>query len=285
MKRNNYTEYMNVQPEELILSSNIEDENDIEILRTLKSALRTNETILGYCHKCQDNGTLEISFSSRIKGFISRNDVSYKVENDGNVHLDRARSRVGLYVQCKVKEIKEENGTYKVTLSRKEVMQETFTKYSQELKVGMVVKGVVVKFESYGAFVDIGGDVVGLLGIGKIARVFINKAEECLAIGQIIDVIITKFNVKGEGSYDIEFNREELLPTFDEINEYYNEGDTTMGIVKTFNDTGIFIQLSDSYQGMADFIPGRKFKVGDKVRVRLININKAKNRIRLQIQS
>lgn len=283
MDNSKFQIYKNQRPEELILESQMEGESDLVVLRKLKNAKATGETILGFCNKCQEDGTLEIEFTKNIKGYIPREDVSYKKEKDGKVHLDKARSRVGLFIQCKVKAINEEDGQYKVHLSREEAIRKTYERYTKELKVGMVVKGVVVRFEDYGAFVDIGGDVVGLLGIGKISRVFIDKPDDALQIGQVVDVIISRWEVHENGSYDIEFNRKDLLPTFEEIDEYFKEGETVIGKIKTSIDTGIFVELSDSYEGLAEFKRGRKFAKGENVRVKIVRIDKKREKVKLEI--
>ena len=74
----------------------------------------------------------------------------------------------------KIKEInRNENGEIEVILSRKAVELEVKEWMYKNLKEGMVLSGIVRNMEQYGAFIDIGGGVTGLLHIEDISYVSI----------------------------------------------------------------------------------------------------------------
>lgn len=273
-------------PDEM-LSINDDDNiaiNEKEILSELKNVLHNGSVMSKYyCAKCLKDGTLIVNFSDNITGYMPREEVSYVVEKDGKVHLGKCSSRVGLPLQFKVKDIKTENGKTEVSLTRKDVVVDQRDKFIQELKVGVVVKGVVTGFQQYGAFVDIGGDIKSVLSVQHIKRVFVKTPEEALNIGQVIDVVVTEINIDDNKNVELKLSRVELLPGWDEIDKMFATGETVLGKIKSALDTGVFIELNDSFEGVADFPVGRKFKYGEKVRVKILNINKKARRIRLKI--
>lgn len=285
MEKEKLINYQIEKPDEIMFNSALgEGESDSIVLNKLRQAQRKKEAVLGYCSKCLKDGTLLIDFSDKVKGYIPREEVSYKVEKDGRVHIDKARGRVGLTIKCAVKEIKEENGEFRVMLSRKDVVEKVKDKYIKELKEGMIVTGVVVNLNDNGAMIDIGGDVVGLLGVGRISRIFIDKPSDVLSVGQIVNVVITKWHVNDDKGFQIEFDREILLPTFDDIDKYYKEGETVMGKVKNKMNTGHFIQLDENFEGLVDFMPNVKLTKGETVRVRITRIDKKNERIKLELK-
>lgn len=270
-----------VKPDEMLMVG-LEGQNDAEVLRNLRSAMQTGEILTGYCVKAQADGSLVISLSKTITGIIPREEVSYRVEKDGQVHLGKSMSRVGLNVQFKVMELKMENDVITPILSRKEAVGAVREQYKKDLKVGDIVKGVVIGIQNWGAFVDIGGDVAGVLATPDISRVFIKHPAEVIQVGQFVDVVVTDIKQDGD-DIKVSFSRKDLLPDWKDIGKHFKEGDVVLGRVKTIIDTGIFIEIDESFEGLADFIPERTFKYGDTVRVKITSIQVPKHKLKLRI--
>ena len=77
-----------------------------------------------------------------------------------------------------------------------------------------------------------------------------------------------------------------LLPGWESIDEKYKTGKIVPGIVKNRIATGIFIELDESFEGLADFPPNaEKYKYGDRVKVRINVIDKKREKIKLKIIS
>ena len=62
------------------------------------------------------------------------------------------------------------------------------------LAVGSDVEGVVERLESYGAFINIGEDIVGLCHISQITNKFIKSPKEELKLGQKVKAKIIKID-------------------------------------------------------------------------------------------
>lgn len=77
-------------------------------------------------------------------------------------------------------------------LTRKEVMG------IDDLKEGMILKGKVRNITDFGAFVDIGVGVDGLVHVSKISDKFIKNPREVLTNAQIVDVKVVEIDKKKE---------------------------------------------------------------------------------------
>lgn len=75
-------------------------------------------------------------------------------------------------------------------------------------KVGDVYAAKVVRLEKFGAFVNLFGNTDGLLHISKISRHRVDKVEDVLKLGDIIDVKVTEIDNKGR----INVSAKALLP-------------------------------------------------------------------------
>lgn len=76
------------------------------------------------------------------------------------------------------------------------------------VKVGDVYAAKVVRLEKFGAFVNLFGNTDGLLHISKISHHRVEKVEDVLKLGDIIDVKVTEIDNKGR----INVSAKALLP-------------------------------------------------------------------------
>ena len=75
-------------------------------------------------------------------------------------------------------------------------------------KVGDVYAAKVVRLEKFGAFVNLFGNTDGLLHISKISHHRVDKVEDVLKLGDVIDVKVTEIDNKGR----INVSAKALLP-------------------------------------------------------------------------
>ncbi len=277
-----YEKLNNYLPDELIPEPTYLGNNNIEIMTKLREAMTTGEILYGFCRQAKRDGTLVIDLADDVTGLIPRAEVTYKVEKDGLVHKGICQRKVGLNVPFIVKIISvDNNGGFVVDLSRKEAVEKIKKFYKDNLKKGVVVKGIITGFQEYGAFIDIGGDIEGLLGTPEISRTYIEHPSQVFRIGQTLDVLVIDFD---PDNFKVRFSRKELLPTWEEIHDRYKKGDVVLGTLKNSLNTGFFIQLDEAFEGVADFpTDGRRFKNGDKVRVRINSIDDKREKIKLKI--
>ncbi|MDD7467295.1 MAG: S1 RNA-binding domain-containing protein, partial [Floccifex porci] len=78
----------------------------------------------------------------------------------------------------------------------------------REAKVGDVYAAKVVRIEKFGAFVNLFGNTDGLLHVSKISHNRVEKVEDVLSVGDIIDVKVMEIDNKGR----INVSAKALLP-------------------------------------------------------------------------
>lgn len=86
--------------------------------------------------------------------------------------------------------------------------KERIAEIVREAKVGEIYEGKVVRIESFGAFVNLFGHTDGLLHISNISHNRVEKVEDVLKIGDLIDVKVMEIDNKGR----VNVSAKALLP-------------------------------------------------------------------------
>jgi polyribonucleotide nucleotidyltransferase len=68
---------------------------------------------------------------------------------------------------------------------------------TREAKVGEIFEGEVVRIEAYGIFVNLFGDVDGMVHVSKLANRRVEHPKDVVKLGQIIKVKVTEIDEKG----------------------------------------------------------------------------------------
>lgn len=141
----------------------------------------------------------------------------------------------------------------------------------EEVKEGMVLHGVVTAIKNFGAFVDLGG-IEGLLHISNMAWHSISHPSDILNIGDLIDVIVLKTDLK-KGHINLGLKQLTDYP------DGLQEGMIVDGVVNGIQDYGAFIKIGD----INAFLPKKEIsrrvshpsehlKVNQKVQVQIKKI-------------
>ena len=244
----------------------------------LTNAISTGEILQGKVSKCDSNYNLYVDFGDNLKGVIPRNEVE-AINSDGSdgVNPRTCIGKVNKYVQFKVKGITD-NDIY--VLSRKEVENDAIKWINRELEEGQIVKGIVRNIKPYGAFVEIGGGIAGLLHIEDISVARIKNPIERLEIGQKTNFVVKSID---RASNRVLLSYKELLGTWEENAEKFEEGSIVKGIVRETEKAknGIFIELAPNLVGMAEYKEGIEY--GQNVDVYIKRIIPEKKKVKLLI--
>ncbi|SUM57604.1 30S ribosomal protein S1 [Staphylococcus microti] len=103
---------------------------------------------------------------------------------------------VGDTVKVKVRSV--EPGSERVSLSIKDTLPSPFETIQSKFNEGDVVEGKVMRLASFGAFVEIGPGLQGLVHISEISNKHIGTPNEVLEPGQTVDVKILSINTAEE---------------------------------------------------------------------------------------
>ncbi|MBQ9911937.1 MAG: bifunctional 4-hydroxy-3-methylbut-2-enyl diphosphate reductase/30S ribosomal protein S1 [Firmicutes bacterium] len=161
----------------------------------------------------------------------------------------------------------------------------------EQIHVGDVVEGKVMRFTDYGAFVDIGG-IDGLLHISEISWGKLKHPQEVLEIGQVIDVKILSMNAeKGKISLGYKQNNPEPWSVID---EGYQVGQVVKGKVVQLKEYGAFVELAPGLDGLVHISEiahkrvnkvSEELQVGQEVEAKILEIDKERRRISLSIKA
>ncbi|MDL1950112.1 S1 RNA-binding domain-containing protein, partial [Acidobacteria bacterium ACD] len=118
----------------------------------------------------------------------------------------------------------------------------------EHLVVGAVLSGRVRSITDFGAFVDLGGGIDGLVHVTEISRRRVAHARDVLSVGQEVEVKIVKIENEGKR---ISLSMKELeKDPWDGITERLVPGQTFSGKVARHADFGLFVELEPGVDGL-----------------------------------
>lgn len=244
----------------------------------INSCRQNNETLQGLVKECDDNYNLYIKFKNGLTGIMPRKEVeAINIEENGLPKTNLCIGKVHKFVQFKIKEAKDENH---VIVSRKEVQEEALEWIKKDLEEGQKVTGIVKNIKPYGAFIEIGGGVVGLVHIEDLSVARIKTPFERLNIGQKVEVVVKSID-RSTGKVVLSYK--ETLGSWEENAEKFKSGTKTKGIIRETekNKNGIFVELTPNLVGMAEYAEG--FEYGQIVDVYIKKIDNQRKKIKLLI--
>ena len=130
-----------------------------------------------------------ITMLEGVRGFIPASKLSL-----GYIAEDELPNWIGKTIETRV--ITAEKEGRKLVLSAKEILREKEAQERKDaaalVKVGLVTEGVVETIKDYGAVVNLGKGVTGLLHVSQISQKRIKTPSEVLEQGQKVKVKVTK---------------------------------------------------------------------------------------------
>ena len=244
----------------------------------IEKCANTEKICQGIVEKCDNNYNLHINIGNNIIGIMPREEVEgNNIEQNGLPKQNLCTGKVHKFVQFKIKGLNEQHTPI---LSRKSVQEEAMEAVKKDLEVGDKINGIVKNITPYGAFIEIGGGVVGLAHIEDLSVARIKTPYERLKIGQKVNIVVKCIDRE---SGKISLSYKENFGTWEENVENFRAGEKVQGIVRETekNKNGIFIELSPNLVGMAEYKPG--FRYGQKIEVYIKKIDYNKRKVKLFI--
>jgi small subunit ribosomal protein S1 len=194
--------------------------------------------------------------------------------------------------------IAEYDDTGNLVLSRRRCLeQEQATqraKLRETLAEGALVDGVVTRLMAFGAFVDLGSGVEGLIHVSELGWGRGLKTEDVVAVGQTVKVSVVKL--------DWENNRIGLSLRHAQPNPWerllaggdYAEGRRCQGTVTKLMPFGAFVELEPGVEGLVHVSrlgagrrighPSEVLKEGDRVEVSVLHVDPERRRLSLTME-
>ncbi len=176
-----------------------------------------------------------VAFLEGIRGFIpaSKLDLNY-------VEEDQIPEFVGKTLKVKVITVNHEDN--KLVLSAREYLKEQADAKRAEMvsnvEVGLVTEGVVESLQNYGAFINLGNGLSGLVHISQICNQRIAHPSAVLKVGQKVKVKVTAIK---DGKLSLSMKAlEEIAATeiTEEKIEFESEGEATTSLADLLKKAG-----------------------------------------------
>lgn len=187
--------------------------------------VRVAENVKGGC----------VAYLEGIRGFIpaSKLDLSYVEEADLPNYINKT---------LKVRVITADKENEKLVLSAREYLKELADAKRAEMisnvEVGLVTEGTVESLQSYGAFVNLGNGMTGLVHISQICNQRIAHPSSVLKVGQKVKVKVTAIK---DGKLSLSMKAlEEIAATeiTEEKIEFESDGEATTSLADLLKKAG-----------------------------------------------
>ena len=176
----------------------------------------------------------------------------------------------------------------KVTAEENKAKRDEFWK---NVEVDKQYTGVVKSLTSYGAFVDIGG-VDGLCHISELSWNNIKHPSEVVSVGDTIEVYVKSYDPENQ-KVSLGYKKEEDNP-WEKLKNEYPIGSEFEAPVVSITKFGAFVRILPGIDGLVHIseisnervnMVSDVLKVGDMVKVKLINVDFDRKRISLSMKA
>ncbi|MFM7521497.1 MAG: S1 RNA-binding domain-containing protein [Planctomycetota bacterium] len=233
-----------------------------------------------------NKGGLECDVAG-LRGFMPASLVStWRIEN--------LEELVGQTLESLVTEIVP--AARRLVLSRRAVIErqaaDARTKLLESLAVGDVREGVVRSVRDFGAFVDIGDGVDGLVHVSQMSWDRVAKPEDFLQPGQKVRVVVKKIDAQ-TGKIGLSI-RETAESPWKTAAERFPIGSTVRGAVTRIAQFGAFVRLAPGIEGLVHVSElahrhvrsvGDVVKEGETVECRVLAVDPDEQRLSLSIKA
>jgi len=220
-----------------------------------------------------------------VEGLVHVSEMSWTKKN---VHPGKIVS-TSQEVEVMVLEI--DTAKRRVSLGLKQTMRNPWEVFAETHPVGTPVEGEVKNITEFGLFIGLESDIDGMVHLSDIS--WDRRGEEAIQDfrkGDVVKAVVTEVDVEKER---ISLSIKALDDTFTEAVEGVKRGSIITVAVTAIEDGGIEVE----YEGMKSFIRRsdlsrdrseqrpERFQVGDKVDVRVTNVDPKTRKLGLSIKA
>jgi small subunit ribosomal protein S1 len=227
-----------------------------------------------------------IELEEGIEGLIHVSEMSWtrKIRHPSKV------VSVGEEVEAVVLDIRPESR--RISLGMKQVVPNPWDVISEKYPIGTTIEGKIKNITDFGLFIGIDEGIDGLVHISDISWTRrIKHPSELFKKGDVIQAIVLDIEKENE-RFSLGIKQLQDDP-WASVAERYEVGKEITGTITNLTDFGIFVELEEGIEGLVHVseiskekikTPTEKFKVGDVISARVMNINSDERRIGLSIK-
>jgi small subunit ribosomal protein S1 len=227
-----------------------------------------------------------IELEEGIEGLIHVSEMSWtrKIRHPSKV------VSVGEEVDAVVLDIKPESR--RISLGMKQVVPNPWDVISEKYPIGTTIEGKIKNITDFGLFIGIDEGIDGLVHISDISWTRrIKHPSELFKKGDVIQAIVLDIEKENE-RFSLGIKQLQDDP-WASVAQRYEVGKEITGTITNLTDFGIFVELEEGIEGLVHVseiskekikTPTEKFKIGDVISARVMNINSDERRIGLSIK-
>ena len=249
----------------------------------IEEIMRRGETIKGPVIEVVKGGLI---LDIGLRGFLPASLVELRRVRDLHPY-------VGQELECKIIEL--DRNRNNVVLSRRAFLEESQSEgrkaFLQSLRKGERRRGVVSSIVNFGAFVDIGGGVDGLVHVSELSWKHVDHPSEVASVGQEVDVDVLDVDLERERvSLSLKATQEDPWREFE---RKHQTGEVIDGQVTKLVPFGAFVRVGEGIEGLVHISelseqhvesPEQVVQVGEQVRVKVVDVDVPRRRISLSIR-
>ncbi|MEQ1722091.1 MAG: 30S ribosomal protein S1 [Pseudobdellovibrio sp.] len=261
----------------------LEEERDSLKAQTADT-MKEGATVVGLVKNVTDYGAF-IDLGG-IDGLLHITDMSW-----GRVKHPSELINVGDEIQVKI--LKYDTEKERVSLGLKQLTEDPWAAIKASYTIGAKVKGKVVSVAEYGAFVELGDGVEGLIHVSEMSWTKrVKHANQVVQVDQEVEVQVLEIDMENRR---ISLGMKQLQANpWVEMKESYQPGTIIEGEVKSVTDFGIFVGIEEGIDGLvhiSDFSwtkrvnhPSEMFAKGQKIRAVVLGVDSENERFSLGVK-
>ena len=248
--------------------------------------------------------TIDIKEGALVKGVV-KNITDYGAfidlgSKDGLLHItDMSWSRIEhpshilqIGQELDLKVLKYDTEKKRISLGMKQLTEEKWEQTVSKYQEGSIVKGTVSSIVDYGAFISLEKGLEGLSHVNELSWTRkIKHPSQILKIGDEVEVKIIEIK-KESRKLSLSLKQAQNNPWL-EIKDKFKVGDEGEFEVVSISDFGFFVKVNELIDGLIrvydiswteNINPFEKYKVGDKVKAKVLEIDPAVEKFSLGIK-
>ena len=235
-----------------------------------------------------NKGGYEIRIGS-INAFCPRSHFSLRPER-------APQQQVGKMLDFNIEELKRDK-KLRVVVSRKRILESAERERAQlmgeRFSANDVIQGRVTQLSKFGAFVDVGDGIEGLIPMSELSHSHVNRASDVLKTGESVEVKVISVD-SNRGRLSLSLKQLSADPWVSFVDEH-ETGAEIAGKITRITDFGAFVELAPSVEGLLHISaittqgrlnhPSEKLTEGQELQVVIEeivrNVRRDKRKIRL----
>lgn len=207
-------------------------------------------------------------------------------------HLPDPGKLVAIGDTVEVVVLKVDAAKQRVSVGMKQLTPDPWAGVAERYQVGQRVRGTVLRTTDFGAFVELEPGVEGLIHVSEMSwSRRVRKPDDIVKPGEIVESVVLQVNT---GQRRIGLGLKQALgDPWEDAATRYAPGTVIEGRVRNLQPFGAFLEIAEGVDGMIHIgdlseerlkHPSEAVKVGDTVRVVVLELDREKRRLRLGLK-